>query len=55
MPGATEAVDKQDQALLAAIIASPSGPYYFKLVGAKPTVDAQAKAFRSMLQSLKLQ
>jgi hypothetical protein len=35
MPGATETVDKQDQSLLAAIISSPSGPYYFKLVGAK--------------------
>ena len=54
MPGATEAVDKQNQALLAAIIASPSGPYYFKLVGAKPTIDAQAAAFRAMLESLKL-
>jgi len=54
MPGATEAVDKADQALLAAIIASPSGPYYFKLVGAKPTVDAAAKPFRAMLESLKL-
>lgn len=54
MPGATEAVDKTDQALLAAIVASPSGPYYFKLVGAKATVDASAKAFRDMLDSLKL-
>jgi hypothetical protein len=53
MPGA-DAVDKQGQALLAAIIDSPSGPYYFKLVGAKATVDAQAAAFRAMLTSLKL-
>jgi hypothetical protein len=54
MPGATEAVDKQDQALLAAIVGSPSGPYYFKLVGAKSTVDANAAAFRAMLGSLKV-
>ena len=54
MPGATEAVDKPDQALLAAIVASPQGPYYFKLVGAKSTVDASAKAFRGMLESLKV-
>jgi hypothetical protein len=54
MPGATAAVDKQDQALLAAIVASPSGPYYFKLVGAKSTVDAGAAAFRAMLGSLKI-
>jgi len=52
MPGGTDTVDKQDQALLAAIVASPSGPYYFKLVGAKTTVDAQAAAFRAMLDSL---
>jgi len=54
MPGASEAVDKPDQALLAAIVASPSGPYYFKLVGAKSTIDASAAAFRAMLGSLKL-
>jgi hypothetical protein len=53
MPG-TGAVDKPNQALLAAIVDSPSGPYYFKLVGAKPTVDAQTAAFRGMLDSLKL-
>jgi hypothetical protein len=54
MPGGSGPVDKQDQALLAAIVASPSGPYYFKLVGAKATVDAGAAAFRAMLGSLKL-
>jgi len=54
MPGGGGPVDKPDQQMLAAIIASPTGPYYFKLVGAKPTVDAQAKAFRGMLDSLKL-
>jgi hypothetical protein len=45
---------KPDQVLLAAIIESPSGPYYFKLVGAKATVDAQTDAFRAMLASLAL-
>lgn len=54
MPGATQAVDKADQEMLAAIVASPSGPYYFKLVGAKSTVDANAAAFRGMLDSLKV-
>lgn len=54
MPGATESVDKPDQELLAAIVNSPKGPYYFKLVGAKATVDAQAAAFRKMLGSLKV-
>ena len=55
MPGGGGPVDKPDQALLAAIVGSPSGPYYFKLVGPKGTVDAQTKAFRAMLDSLKLQ
>ena len=40
--------------LLAAIVESPSGPYYFKLVGPSSTVDAQAKAFRGMLEALKV-
>lgn len=54
MPGGSGPVDKADQALLAAIVGSPSGPYYFKLVGAKSTVDANAAAFRTMLGSLKI-
>ncbi|MDB4956777.1 MAG: hypothetical protein JWO36_4346 [Myxococcales bacterium] len=52
--GGGSAVEKQDQAMLATIIASPSGPYYFKLVGAKKTVDANAAKFRALLASLKL-
>jgi hypothetical protein len=54
MPGATGPVDKPDQRMLAAIVASPSGPYYFKLVGAKTTVDANTAEFLAMLKSLKL-
>lgn len=54
MPGGDEVVDKPDQALLAAIVASPSGPYFFKLVGAKKTIDANAASFRAMLSSLQL-
>jgi hypothetical protein len=54
MPGGSEQVDKADQALLAAIVPSPAGPYYFKLVGPKATLDAQAAAFRAMLDSLKV-
>ena len=54
MPGAPAGGDKANQALLGAIIESPKGPYYFKLVGAKKTVDAHAKRFRAMLSSLAL-
>jgi hypothetical protein len=52
-PGAapTEIADAE---LLGAIVASPQGPYYFKLVGPKPTVEAGAAAFHAMLGSLKL-
>jgi hypothetical protein len=54
MPGGGGPVDKPDQALLAAIVPSPSGPFYFKLVGGKPTVDGEAAAFRAMLASFQL-
>jgi hypothetical protein len=54
MPGGGGPVDKPNQSLLAAIVESPSGPYYFKLTGAKSTIDANAAAFRAMLVSLKV-
>ncbi len=54
MPGSSDTVDKQDQSLLASIIGSPSGPYYFKLVGAKATVAANAARFRAMLASIQI-
>jgi len=54
MPGSDEMVDKPDQALLAAIVMSPRGPYFFKLLGPKATVDAQAATFRAALMSLQL-
>jgi hypothetical protein len=54
MLGTDEIVDKPDQALLAAIVMSPHGPYFFKLLGPKATVDAQAATFRAALQSLQV-
>ncbi len=54
MPGGGDPVDKADQALIGAIVESPKGPYYFKLVGPKATVDAHAPKVRAMLTSLKL-
>jgi hypothetical protein len=53
MPGG-QAVDKPDQALLAAIVNSPQGPYYFRLIGGRSAVDASAARFREALSSLKL-
>jgi hypothetical protein len=52
MPGGSEMIDKLDQSLLGAIIASPAGPYYFKLLGATKTIDANAAKFRAMLDSI---
>lgn len=54
MPGASDAVDKADQAMLGMIIASPSGPYYWKLVGKKATIDANVGKWKQLLASLKL-
>jgi hypothetical protein len=53
MPGGP-AQDKPDQSLFAAIVPSPKGPYYFRLIGSKAAVEAQTGPFRKMLDSLKL-
>jgi len=54
MPGG-QSVDKPDQSLVAAIVPSPRGPYYFRLIGAQGAVAAQAEKFRGMLASLRLE
>ena len=54
MPGG-EAVDKADQTLMAAIVPSPKGPYYFRLIGDRAAVASQSGKFRQLLDSLKLQ
>lgn len=54
MPGGPAPVDMADAMLLAAIVNSPLGPYYFKATGAKKTVEANAAKFRAMLTSMKL-
>jgi hypothetical protein len=36
-------------------VASPHGPYYFRLVGDRAAVAAQTPAFQQMLASLELQ
>lgn len=53
MPGGPP-TDKPDQSLVAAIVPSPQGPYYFRLVGSKAAVAAQEKPFREALGSLKV-
>jgi hypothetical protein len=54
MPGGGDPIDKAEQSLLGVIVDSPKGPYYFKLVGPKQTVDAQGPKLRALLASLKL-
>jgi hypothetical protein len=53
MPGGPP-TDKPDHSLVAAIVPSPQGPYYFRLVGPKAAVAAHEKPFREALGSLKL-
>lgn len=53
MPGGAP-TDKPDQSLVAAIVPSPQGPYYFRLVGSKAAVAAQEGPFREALGSLKV-
>jgi len=54
MPGGPDPVDKPDQSLLAAITGSPSGPYYWKLVGPRATVSANTAKFRAVLTTLEV-
>jgi hypothetical protein len=54
MPGG-QAVDKDNQSLFAAIVPSPKGPYYFRLIGDRAAVEAQTPKFRELLGSLQLQ
>ena len=52
-PGASEKHDKPDQMMLGAIVETSAGPYYFKLVGPKDTVQAARKDFRGFIDSQK--
>ncbi|HWO17387.1 MAG TPA: hypothetical protein VNO30_01380 [Kofleriaceae bacterium] len=54
MPGGGDPIDKADQSLVGVIVGSPQGPYYFKLVGPKKTVDVQGPKLRALLGSMKL-
>lgn len=44
---------KGDTRMLAAIVETPDGPWFFKMVGPKATIDSQAGAFEAMVQSIK--
>lgn len=53
MPGANEKHDKADHMMLAAIVETSEGPYYYKLVGPKETVISARKDFRGFIESQK--
>lgn len=44
--------EKPGQALVAAVVASAQGPYFFRLFGAESAVRAQEGPFRALLRSL---
>lgn len=43
---------KPDQRLIAAIVPTPDGPYYFKFLGPSETVTAHANAFDALIGSI---
>ncbi len=54
MPGGPPPMDIADGMLLAAIVESPTGPYYFKGTGSRKTLQANMAKFKAMLSSLQL-
>jgi hypothetical protein len=54
MPGQSETLDKPAWSMLAAIVEGSDGPYYFKLVGPKSTVDGHAAGFKKMISGMKV-
>jgi hypothetical protein len=52
MPGGGGTVDIPEGAMVAAIVSSPQGPYYFRMVGAKKVVDANAPKLQKMLSAM---
>ncbi|HEU5059394.1 MAG TPA: hypothetical protein VFU21_22830, partial [Kofleriaceae bacterium] len=54
MPGGDEKNDEPGWMMLAAILETPMGPYYFKLTGPKATVGAARKDFRALVDTAQL-
>ena len=45
--------DQAGQRMIATIVETPSGPFYFKFLGADETVVENRKALESLFQSMK--
>ena len=54
MPGAGPVEPKDDYRMLAAIVETPRGTFFFKGLGPDATMQAHREAFRQMLDTLKL-
>ena len=52
-PGSPEKYDKPNFRMLAAVVTTPGGNFFFKLVGPAKTVEANTKAFQSAIDSVK--
>ncbi|MEM7136368.1 MAG: hypothetical protein AAF500_07315 [Myxococcota bacterium] len=52
-PSGQPGEEKEDQRLIAAIVDTPDGPYYVKLLGPNETVTENEAAFDAMLKSMK--
>ena len=51
-PGQEASPSRPDHRMIAAIVESSNGPYYFKIVGPKKTVDSVEPEFESVIGSL---
>ena len=49
--GAPEEHNKPDHATLGAVVMGPGGPYFFKGLGPKQTLDLWREPFRAMIDS----
>ena len=54
-PGAAERLDKPDYRLLAAVVETPLGPYFFKLTGPARTIARWDAAFDSFLRTVRVE
>lgn len=52
-PGSGERVNQPDSRMLAAVICTPNGPHYLKLVGPAATVGDWEKEFRAMVSRVR--
>ena len=52
-PGSAESHDKKEHRMLAAIVPSGDGPYYFKFLGPKAAIEREKNGFVAAIASIK--